>query len=865
MKNAFRVLGRDIVRLLKTPAALVVAIVLVILPSLYTWFNVIGFWDPYNNTGNMRVCVVNEDKGDTNDLLGEMNLGDQIVDQLHENTQLNWAFVSLEDAQDEVSSGEAYAAFVIPEDFTSDLMTILTDEFKQPNIQYYVNEKMNPVSPKVTDAGSNTLDETINSEFVSTVSQTVAEVLNAKVEEAENDLNLAQSDVASDVAKAVDGIQNIRATLSDLTSEANNAQSKTNAAKDQLQHAYTDAQTMQDQLQHVADKANETQNSLTAFSAEASTSLSEINTALSSASTKASSSVSKAASSVEEAQSLVKQATTWGQTATKTGETVNKTLQSTLDTYAEQLTEEQKAALQSQIDILVAQNQSIETSLSSLATLSDNLSTSAAAISGVADTLNSSNQGALQQGTNYQNTLFGSSIPTVNSGLAQMSSSAVSLKAAISNNTTLIAQTSNVLDQLNGTLRTAANALSQTDSVLSTLQEDLGKVQTDVSMLSTSTTVESLLNSGAIDPEKIAEFMQSPTQVTTEKLYPLNAYGSAMAPLFISLSLWIGCVMLCVILKLEVDDEKIPNLKVVQGWIGRWMFFAILAVLQAIVCVAGCLYIGVQTVSVPIFFLTAICMSLAYLTIVYTLSSSFQHIGIGLCIILVFVQIPGGTGLYPIEMTPEFFRALYPVFPFTYGINALREAIAGFYDGQIAQYLGTLLAIGAITGVAGLLLRPQLTNFNRLIARELKANDLVNVEDALVPERKFRIRQLIQALSNHEEFHADIRAGEERFLKVYPGLKMGALIAGILVPVFSTTALVLTSGEKVIILTLWLIWLVFVIAFLLVVEYIRAHIQRKADIDSMSDEELYEQLSARRKASLSELVTEKSKRGDRRA
>ena len=49
-----------------------------------------------------------------------------------------------------------YAAFVIPEDFTANLFTIVTGDFQQPNLQSLVNEKMNPVSPKVTDAGSST-------------------------------------------------------------------------------------------------------------------------------------------------------------------------------------------------------------------------------------------------------------------------------------------------------------------------------------------------------------------------------------------------------------------------------------------------------------------------------------------------------------------------------------------------------------------------------------------------------------------------------------------------------------------------------------------------------------------------------------
>ena len=103
MRNILRVLGRDFKRLLKAPAALVVVIVLVVLPSTYTWVNVIGFWNPYNNTGNMRVCVVNEDTGGSNDIMGDMNLGNQIVDQLHENTQLKWEFTDYDDAMEKLS------------------------------------------------------------------------------------------------------------------------------------------------------------------------------------------------------------------------------------------------------------------------------------------------------------------------------------------------------------------------------------------------------------------------------------------------------------------------------------------------------------------------------------------------------------------------------------------------------------------------------------------------------------------------------------------------------------------------------------------------------------------------------------------
>ena len=81
MGNVFRILGRDFKRLLKAPAAMIVAIALIVLPSLYTWYNVLAFWDPYNSTGNLSVCVVNQDAGTSNEMTGELDIGDMMIEQ----------------------------------------------------------------------------------------------------------------------------------------------------------------------------------------------------------------------------------------------------------------------------------------------------------------------------------------------------------------------------------------------------------------------------------------------------------------------------------------------------------------------------------------------------------------------------------------------------------------------------------------------------------------------------------------------------------------------------------------------------------------------------------------------------------------
>ena len=171
MGNVLRVFARDAVRIARVPAAWLVALFLIVLPSLYTWFNVVGFWDPYGNTSNLRICVANEDEGADDEMLGRLDLGEQIVEQLKGDDQLGWDFTDRDEAMAAVESGSAYAAFIIPSDFSADVATLLSGDPTPPALEYYVNEKLGPVSPKITDTGANTLDTAINDEFVSQASK----------------------------------------------------------------------------------------------------------------------------------------------------------------------------------------------------------------------------------------------------------------------------------------------------------------------------------------------------------------------------------------------------------------------------------------------------------------------------------------------------------------------------------------------------------------------------------------------------------------------------------------------------------------------------------------------------------------------
>ena len=151
MGNIFKVLRRDFLRLFKGAAAWVILFGMVFIPPLYSWYNIVGFWDPYGNTKGITVAIANNDDGTDNALIGKQNLGDQIVKQMRSNDQLGWTFVTEAEAMDQVESGKAYAAIIIPKDFSDDLAGVVTGGKSRPTLEYYVNEKASAIAPKVTD------------------------------------------------------------------------------------------------------------------------------------------------------------------------------------------------------------------------------------------------------------------------------------------------------------------------------------------------------------------------------------------------------------------------------------------------------------------------------------------------------------------------------------------------------------------------------------------------------------------------------------------------------------------------------------------------------------------------------------------
>ena len=368
-----------------------------------------------------------------------------------------------------------------------------------------MNEKKNPVSPKVTDAGSTTLDETINSQFVSTVSSVVADTLNEKVAEAEEGLDVAQSNTVKQLNRAIDSVSDARSMVDELSTSTGEAQGKAQAAKDQLQQARSDAKTVQDQLQQVYDLSGALQKSIGDFTAAASPALSESSVALSQVSSGVSGAVSDASSSITGAQGTVDASIERAQGVIDMNDTIIAELTTIYDGMAD--SDPHKDELKLAIDSATKRNQELQRDLDDLQQLYNDTETTAAQLSGAATTLNTAIQQSIGYAGTYQSQLFGTALPQVSSGISQVGSAAISLKAAITNQGYLIDQTGNIIDQLESTLGAAGDSLTQTDAVLADLGKMLTTARNDVSMLGTSTAIDELVDNGRIDPEKIAEFM----------------------------------------------------------------------------------------------------------------------------------------------------------------------------------------------------------------------------------------------------------------------------------------------------------------------------------------------------------------------
>lgn len=847
MGKSLQIFKRDVRRILRNPVALLVTLGICIVPCLYAWINIAANWDPYENTSDVPVAVVNEDKSVAMESMGEICAGDLMIDALKENDKIGWQFVDEAEALDGVRSGKYYAAIVIPEDFTSTLTGVLDGKTDKAKLKYYVNEKLNAIAPKVTDTGASTIETQIDEKFVATVGKVVSQKLNETVDKASGNSGSVKTSLNS-------VLQEVRSTLSDVDSKLSDLVAGLQNASTSLDNAANNLRKFDGKGAEVANTIGGTLNNLSQVRTNANDLMADIRKALgdaaaqvSSLSTQANADISSLTGDIATAQSQINAAIRALENDLTDGQALTSKISSSRDRVRQinptsdsgiSLRNDLERDLNLEFDLSVQLTDAQTAKIDELRGIAQRLQTVADEVGNLTSNMN----GKVQTATNA---LQGAQTSTISTSLSQISSSldtfagvARQIEASAKLLDPLIQQTVSICDQIGDTFDATTDALSgtqeSTERVLSrvdALTDDLNAIESTA----TWAVVKQLTHS---DPEAVYGFLEAPVTIEESRLFPVENYASGVAPFFTSLALWVGGIALIAIFKLEVDEEEVGPVRPWQAYFGRWLLLVLLGAFQAIVCCAGDLLIGIQCAHPWAFFLAAIVASFSFVNIIFSLAVAFKHIGKALAFLLIILQVPGSSGMYPIEMMPAFFQYLNPWLPFTYSNNAMREAIAGFYAHDLAYNLGILLVFVLPAILIGVSARGYLLNVNALFDRRLRETDHLMVSEPVAIEgNRFRLATVVKAVHSPKEYRETFEERSAAFERIYPRLVGRGILALVFVPLaFFVLSMVLEF--KLALLGCLVAALIIICAFLIVVEYFHDRIQHKRALTDLSTEEL---------------------------
>ena len=836
MKRAFEIFRRDINRLSHNMVAMIVTIGVCLIPSLYAWFNIAANYDPYANTGNIKIAVANADKGTENELIGELNVGEEIVQNLKKNDSLGWKFTDEKKAVQGVKSGKYYAAIVIPEDFSSSFVSILSGDMKQPQFEYYLNEKKNAIAPKVTGTGASTIQEQVNEEFIAAAAGSVSKILGQTAEQMGTQVDTVQESLIAKMQTAEENLEEYQVVLENLNKTIDGSDDLINGTQETLDALKSAVASGAKSMNNGTDILASVRNSVGALSVGLSDGLTQGADALSGISSAVGTDLGKLNEKVQNVNEKI------GNTITSMQDLISKN-EEILTVLRELDNQVPGNPLSEIIEKLETENQRHKEILKNLQTgnnsIGNAVNTSVQGLNQIASVIQDGQKNLQTSRASFEKNV----LPSLNQSLdsfAQLSGKVSGVLAGVEPSAE---QLKNVTGDLKQTLSDTKTAMESTKEALDDVQKKLNTAITDLGALQSSDIYLSLKELTKKDTGEVAEFMHSPVQLETKSFYRVENYGSAMAPFYTNLAIWVGGIVLIAIFKMEVDkDEKIKSFTVTQGYFGRWILYITTGLIQALIICLGDIYLlKIQCKNPAAFVFAGLFASFVYVNLIYALSITFKHIGKALSVILVILQIPGSAGTYPIEMTPAFFQFVHPLLPFTYGINAMREAIAGIYG---MHYWKNILCLAVFLPIAlgiGLLLRPHLLNLNYLFDRKLAETDLMICEEEGMQREKISLSTAVKILAGQDEFRKFLDDKIEKFQSNYHKKIRRGFLAIVVIPIIFLI-LMFSIDSKMVFLVLWIASIILIALYLIVVEYIHESLKRKKRLSEMSDEVLLKEV-----------------------
>ena len=694
MKNIIEIFRKDIKEVFRKTNTWIIIVGLIFLPSMYAWPNILSSWDPYGHTNNIKVAVTSEDDGATVDGK-ELNLGKSLVEGLKNNRNLDWQFVSnKQEAEDGVRIGNYYASIVVPKNFSQDMTSVSRTEPQRATIEYTVNEKINAISPKITNSGASAIANNISKNFVETANGIIFEKLHEAGIKFEENLPSIEK-AKEEIFKLNDNFSTYESTLSELIGKVEYGYNILN----NVQNTLPEIDRVATNSIMIADKAGITINNIQGFNERL---LPIINNHLNVVEE-----VSK------EANIIAKELQ---QKPDKTEEI--KARQKALDSRLQASTER----LQLVKNIFeyfnkLSNERLFNNQLERVTTLSNDITTIKEVNNNIYNKMDHYDEIADTVKEEFVN-----KSARVNEVSSNMNSKlnvevAPLISQVLSKAEVNIDKVSGIIAGAQGELPAVERKLSETEVKISnaygkllslqaqmpSAKSKIQKLTDEIKKADSGIDKNQLFNLLKVDYKQQAEFFANPVKLQENKLYHIENYGSAMTPFYTVLSIWVGSLLMSSLLTTKVEDEE-KKYKPYQKYFGRGLLFVIISLFQTLIITLGDMYVlGTQATSPYRFVLYALLISLLFSSIIYTIVCILGNVGKAVCIVLLVLQLGSSGGTFPIQMTSEFFQALYPKVPFTYSIGLLREAVGGVYIPAVERdikilfiYLIVVLVGGAI-------------------------------------------------------------------------------------------------------------------------------------------------------------------------
>ena len=711
MKNIWKIFTGDLKKLVKQPFALVIIIGLCVIPSLYAWFNIFANGDPYANTGNINIAVVNLDKGSDDGSGNTVNMGQSVTDKLKEQTSIGWVFPDSEAAAIEgVKSGKFYAAVVIDADFSSNMYNALTDNFINPSFTYYENEKKNAVAPKITDTAVSTLKTSINETYIKAISEKLLSSIDNSDTQLSADINsgtfvtslktlddnlAGYQDMITSIIKANKKLvedNNLKAASTKSTDAIKKADAAIDSSLSDMDQTGSSYYQLRDNLQSQIDSITNDIKSL-----ETSAKLATLKDDTDDISADLDNIKSDAEALNKKLDAI---------------ETFVKSLPvSSIDKVKESI--DRLDEMKSQVDTLTSLTEETIDNLdfSKIASIESDLTAKLSSVSNAIDTVD--------------NTFSQKIVPDLDNIL-------LNIKEALKNAQNLLKTlnetiTSTVFDNYKGTIDSMNTSLSDLSDLIGDVREKIATAISDINKASDSEAAAAILAFLNGDAKELATFLSKPVKVDEHYYYQIANYGSSMSPFYSVLAIWVGMTILVSLMKVHVNDaEYLNDARPHQLFWGRYLIFFLLSQLQVLVIVLGDLYLlKIQCLHPFAFWAVAALTGFTFSLLIYSLTISFGDIGKALAVVIMVLQIAGSGGTYPIEALPGFFRQAYIFFPFPYAINAMRECIGGMYHHDIFVYLAELSLFIVVALVIGMIIRKPFIRIMHFIEKRMEDTQMM--------------------------------------------------------------------------------------------------------------------------------------------